>query len=339
MATSGFRKTAFYLGIGCLGVPIVLAILVALFLYAARGAMRSHGPAKTEPASLSIPIERAASESSSQGSQDSGAAGPAVVPGRDLEEMAQAAGASYKPLRLDLDLSEGHFIILPGPPGSDLKVEGEFDPRDYELTQETEDLGEEGRQVSIRFRGKSFFRLFFNRGRNPNRLTIHIPQEVPTALHLRLGKCQSDIDLGGLRLTELEARLHMGEHEVGFSRPIAGELPRARFHTGMGQIHLNNLGNARAREYYLKGSMGEFRADFDGEWLPGFQSKAECRFSMGDMVVRVPRGVRLSKDSRARVALGEARTVRSEEEPEDPNAPILQVNASASMGEIRVIQE
>jgi hypothetical protein len=201
---------------------MVLALIVGGMLMSAKIVADREGPGSPERSFIAVPLdgapERSGAGEASQGQEEEGAGGT-VTPGVDLPEFAARAYTSERPLRLRLELEEGEFVIEPGPPGSALKAEGFFDPRDYELTQEVNDEGDLGREVTIRFRRKrSVFILFFRGHDNQNEVRVSIPRGVPTALMLQLSKGESRTELGGLTLTDLHGNLRMGEHEVSFRR-------------------------------------------------------------------------------------------------------------------------
>jgi hypothetical protein len=59
---------------------------------------------------------------------------------------------------------------------------------------------------------------------------------------------------------------------------------------------------------------------------------------MGECRIHVPDGVRIDPDSGTNMWLGEARTraLRDDDQPDDPDAPTLLLDISASMGEVSV---
>jgi hypothetical protein len=84
--------------------------------------------------------------------------------------------------------------------------------------------------------------------------------------------------------------------------------------------------------------MGDIKTDFDGDWEPGFVTNAHLRSSMGDFRVRVPASVRLKSSNT--VFLGDSRTRGvKRDQPEDPNAPVLNLEMSTSMGDVSLSQD
>ena len=252
------------------------------------------------------------------------------------------SGASGEPLRLDIELQDGTFEIRPGPPGTEVQVEGEYASSYYELSEEHTPAGEAGGPATrIRLRRSQPFLVqlvaeAFSRSRGaPNALTITIPVEVPIALVLRLSAAESRIDLGGLTLTDLEADLAMGEHRLDFSEPLAGEPRRVRVDGSMGMVRLESLGNARAMELEVTGSMGSLTADLGGDWPRDVVPDLTLTNSMGELRLAIPADVRIAPDSDISAALGETdRIVRADDTSGE--GPVVRLHLSTSMGETRV---
>lgn len=354
MASSGCRRASFYVGIGCLSVVILGTIVVALVITATRGKLHKDTTAKREPLSVSIPTGSEghaghAGEAAGQGAPAQAPGGAAVGPAgsvdanvaggtgaRDLPDLT-APGAvpppGATPLAVTLQLSEGIFTIRPGPAGSEIRIEGEYDPDNYELSQETEgDGGDSGRKVIIRFKRKSFFSFGFNTDTTPNHVTVTIPEGVPTALDLRIDKARSQSELGGLSLTDLRGRFSTGEHKVSFERPLTSPVPTMNVTASMGRCDLIGVGNARPASFSFDGSMGDMRLDFDGTWPPRYEAKAKVHLSMGNLRLSIPKEVRLSSSSK--VVFGSSRRRGEQAETTDPEAPVLEMQAQVSMGDI-----
>jgi hypothetical protein len=339
MASGGCRKAAFYTAIGCLAIPIAIALLIGGVLLVGQRVGRN-GPQHPVPSNFTVPVAAPAATPSPTSAGGHGSTSGPATPGKDLPQIAEggAPATGVKPLHLSLDLTEGNFTIVPGPPGSDIKVDGLFDPASYELTQMTEEAGEAGREVKIGFHRKSpFFFMMLSSSHPDNRITITLPEGVPTALDLHLARCESHVELGGLTLTNVQARLSMGDQLVNFGRPVVGRLQDVSMRLAMGDIKVRGLGNAHPENVEIHGSMGDIRVSFDGAWPAGGKIAANVRMSMGDFRVTVPSGVRLKSSSV--LVMGESRTPGAREQPDDPNAPLLELQTHASMGGLEIIRE
>ena len=333
---SGWQKGCLFVGVGCLSVVVLLITAAGLaFVWAAASARRLGDPT---PERISETIVRSAQPAESEPP-------PTDRPAEDVAEPTDQAIAirqSSDLLHLTLDMQEGRFDVRPGPPGSDVRVDGRYATAYYELTHDkSESSGE--RRVVVRFRSK---RSFFVRAlaglmtssARTNRLTVTIPEGWPVDLRLRFGQGASDVDLGGLTLTNLTADVSMGDHEIEFSRPLAAELPRARLDGQMGDIRFLNLGNARAEDLEVSTSMGDAQVDLGGEWPRDTVSEVEIRHSMGDLRLRIPNDIRLSPDSSTEVTMAESRGLDTRNETDDPDAPTVELHLTASMGDARVIR-
>jgi hypothetical protein len=168
-------------------------------------------------------------------------------------------------------------------------------------------------------------------------VTVTIPTGAPIDLSLRVAMGESQLDFGGLTLSELGLDLSMGRHQVDFSRPLGEGLRRVSLNAGMGNVSVDNLGNARASVVDTTGSMGNLTADLGGAWQPGSSADLSFTHSMGQLTVRVPNGVRL-----------ETTASGADEQPADrpdgageaagPDAPALRLRMTTSMGEGRVVR-
>jgi hypothetical protein len=174
-----------------------------------------------------------------------------------------------------------------------------------------------------------------NDDNNRPKLTLLIPPAVPIDLSLNVSMGESRIDLGGLTLSDLGLDLSMGNHEVNFRQPIVDGMTRLRLNARMGNVRVENLGNARAKSVDASGSMGNLTADLGGEWKPGSEAEMSFTQSMGEVRVNVPTKVRLQAD--VRDSEGKTRNIGpDEDETKDPKAPVIKVRVSSSMGEARV---
>jgi hypothetical protein len=339
------KKVAIGLGIGCVGLPILIGLVVGSVFLIGSVVYKDAPPVKRETSKLGVPLSQIEPADSgwvlseqTAGSETHADYGP-VVPGKDLPTFDVDYAANARPLRLDIILEEGSFEIVPGPPGSAVKVEGFYDPADYELTQEVEDGGDLGPEMTIRFRRTSSFLALLFKEMNPgeNKITITLPRGVPTALNLTVRKGESISELGGLMLTDLNVDMAMGEHELRFSEPAPGKFPQARVRSSMGEMDMIGLGNAHAENFLISGGMGEMRVDFGGAWPDNFVTNANIKFKMGEARISLPESVRLSDESSSSVLMGEgSRSAFQEDNPTDPSAPTLNLNVSMMMGESRV---
>lgn len=322
---SGWQVAGLVAGIGCLSIVGVLVLGVVVAVMWARSAVAELGDTTPTPIERTIGLE---------------------PPAAAVQDGSATAGGqeSGEPLRLTVDLEEGSFVIRPGAPDGQVQIEGTYAPGLYELTEdhETDDAGRT-RGTTIRFRSKAPFwaRMLSgigsdSSGRQPN-LTVLIPEGAPIVLSLRVSMGESRVDLGGLTLRELDLDLSMGEHRVDFGAPLVEELRRVRLDASMGNVSVNGLGNARPRIVEATGNMGNVTADLGGAWQPGGDAELSFAHSMGELTLRVPRAVRLESNvSGSQGQPGNGRGGAAE--TDDPDAPVVRLRLSTSMGESRVVR-
>lgn len=320
---SGWRTAGLIAGIGCLSM---LAVIVGGLIIAtmwARATLRNLGD--TDPRPVARRIEIPAAE-----------AVAAPTPG--------AAGAArVAPLRLTIELQEGSFTIRPGPPGSALQIDGEYAPGLYELTQNVDTdpaTGVTTARVRFHSTAPTWARFFGGIGggsENAAELTVTIPRGTPIDLTLQMNLGRSEIDLGGLTLDELSINASMGEHRIDFREPVVEGLRELRLNTSMGNVMIENLGNARAGSITAHGSMGNVTASLGGAWPADEEASVRFEQSMGNLTVRVPSNIRLDAD--VRNADGRSSTAASSTpQPDDPKAPTLRLRVTTSMGDARIVR-
>jgi hypothetical protein len=323
---SGWQKVGLFAGIGCFSFVALLVVGFAIAVFYAKSTLADLGDTTPTRVERTIAIQAPTAEAPPPTAE-------APPPGTK-SAVATATG----PMQLSVDLQEGSFTIKPGEPNGRVQVEGRFSEALYELTQRTETANGKPR-TSIRFRSKApaWARMLAGIGNDDNQpeLTLLIPPAVPIDLALNVSMGESRIDLGGLTLSELGLDLSMGNHEVDFRQPVVDGVKHLRLSARMGNVSVENLGNARAKSVDASGSMGNLTADLGGAWQPGSESELSFTQSMGEVRVNVPTKVRLEAD--VRDSEGTTQTVPADaDETTDPKAPVVKVRVSTSMGQGRV---
>ena len=135
--------------------------------------------------------------------------------------------------------------------------------------------------------------------------------------------------------TRKTATPRSGDHRLDFSRPLAQRLPRAQVKGRMGDINLENLGNARALAFKTSSRMGNVNVDLGGDWPVGTVSELVFNHSMGDLRLNVPETVRIAADSESVATLGESGTLGTVTGTDDLAAPVVRLDVSTIMGETR----
>ncbi len=239
-------------------------------------------------------------------------------------------------------LEEGEFTVEAGPPGSPIRVEGDYDAGVYDLKQEMV-RGDRGRpeyRLSFRPRysilGRILRQGFVHLEEGTNRLRIYLPSDRRIALRAKVSKGESTLDLGGLALESASLELRMGEHTVRASSPNAIEMGSLEVRGGMGEVHLEQLGNLRAERIAAWGHMGEFHVRM-GRTVAR-DTKLYVRLKMGELTLGLPSGARIHASTS--VALGGSNGAPDDEEADlPPGAPVVDVDAGVSLGELKYVKD
>ncbi len=126
---------------------------------------------------------------------------------------------------------------------------------------------------------------------------------TPMALTVNAGGAQTNMELGGLSLTELKVSQGAASFALSFSEPNRVEMKTLGFDGGASSATLTGLANAQAKEVIFHGGAGDFTLDFSGQ----LQNDIEVRVKggLGTVTIIVPENVRaelvIADDSTASV--------------------------------------
>jgi hypothetical protein len=238
-----------------------------------------------------------------------------------------------EPGRVVLDVSWADFTVARGEPGSSLRLEGTYDQDGFELEETLESYGERGWIYRLRLsrRGMQFT---FSDEETHNRLRLTLPPGVPIALEGSIGPGQSELDLGGLWIVDLELATGLGQHVFRFDAPLEGHMNRFHVDGRIGELRVESLGNASPTSAEVSLDIGELTLDLTGAWRG--DAEVVVRSGIGESTIRLPRGVAVEIE-RAGVLLGESVTPEKGAGQElAPGAPKLRLSAHGTLGAIRL---
>ena len=184
-----------------------------------------------------------------------------VLPGATRFE--EAAG------RVVLDLVVGEFEVLPGEPDEPARIEAHFDSNSYELSEEFEHSNS-GWTYRVKFEETTWFkdsglRALFG-GHYP-KIRLWLPPDVPIVFEGTFRKGRFDLELGGLRLTEIDLTNDRGALTVNFDTPLVYPVDRVSIRSTRGGLFVGRLGNSSPRLLEIDHATGPLHADLRGNWL------------------------------------------------------------------------
>jgi hypothetical protein len=130
-----------------------------------------------------------------------------------------------------------------------------------------------------------------SRGQLSQEATVTISPDVDLALDLTLGAVSADLELGGLRITNLQVKTGASSTVLQFSQPNPARCNRASISAGAAEVSVLGLGNSRCDEVQFEGGVGRVLLDFAGAWTTS--SRVQIRMAMGELTLRLPRTVGL----------------------------------------------
>lgn len=323
-------KRAGKIALGCLLAPVGLVVVVIVFwtgLHVA-GVPDPHPTQTTLEQALPV-SEVATTELQSLPVED----GP--------EEPARTSWDDLGVVRVVLDLDEGYFTIEPGPAEEGIRVEADYDEATYDLQQEYS-VDDDGRPAYLlRFKSKiSFLRRLAQDGGFEdedleNTVRVQLPVDTPMELFLSLAKTEAEVDLTGLALVNLAAKLRMGEVQLAVDEVNTVEMGSAVLDCGMGEFNLQGLSRLRAAVIDAKGTMGEFTLDFDAALERDTQLRVHGK--LGEMNLRLPDNAIWDPQGGFKITWGELTGDLDNSRGIDPEtSPVLTMDGGMFMGEMQV---
>lgn len=203
---------------------------------------------------------------------------------------SQRAVAGEDRLDVLVEYGAGELLIEPADAGMLYSSSLRFDARAFEPVQEYSDgmlrVGVERLHERIR-----------TGMREGGRLDLALGSGVPLDLDLNFGAVEATIELGGLRLRNVDISTGASDTRLRFSRPNPEPLDVLKIEAGAASFRAEGLGNANAATLDLDGGVGELDLDFAGEWRRNMSVTIDM--GVGSLTLRIPRGigVRISRDT------------------------------------------
>jgi len=235
---------------------------------------------------------------------------------------------------VELHVRMAEIDVSPGPPGSPLRLETDWNAGVFRLE---EALKQEsgGWRYRLDFGGKGFALLRHHEHHTRNRLRLRIPVDHPLSIEGKLSMGESDVELGGLALDRVALELRTGEHRLSFHEPTPQPLSLLELDGSMGEMTVIGAGNASPRRTEVRHGMGELLLDLTGKWRA--DGEVDLRFSMGDSRVDLPRSDEAAAIvEKAHVSLGDRSVFDTPISELPAGLPKVRIRATGGMGELRI---
>lgn len=120
-------------------------------------------------------------------------------------------------------------------------------------------------------------------------ITLKLPTEPRLDLNSRIKAGEINFNLGGIHLENFELTNWAGEVSIDFPKPNLGRLKLLDVNVKVGELNIQNLGNANCEEALIDGGIGSMNIDFRGQSIKGLQ--AEIDLDLGETTLTVPADV------------------------------------------------
>ena len=149
--------------------------------------------------------------------------------------------------------------------------------------------------LGLQASGEGGFRVG-SKGQLRQTASVTFSPKSDLSLAVALGAVDGDLELGGLRVTDLKLEAGASRATVRFSQPNAARCRIAALSAGAAELSVLGLGNSRCDRIAFEGGMGRVTLDFSGAWTSN--AAVSVRMALGEVTLRLPRqvGVRVTLD-------------------------------------------
>jgi hypothetical protein len=193
-----------------------------------------------------------------------------------------------------IEFGAGSLRLEPGSPRELYRMDLSYD-EDRFVPISDFDASSRSVLLGLRARGQGGVRVV---SRNQLRQTarVAISPRTDLALDLSLGAVDADLELGGLRISDLDLKTGASRATVRFSRPNPIRCGRASFSAGAAEVEILALGNSRCEEIEFEGGVGQVVLDFSG--ASSSSARVRVKMAVGAITLRLPKkaGIRITMD-------------------------------------------
>jgi hypothetical protein len=193
-------------------------------------------------------------------------------------------------LQARLEYGSGNLRLQPGEPRELYRMSLSYDDERFLPISNFDSQGGIV-HLGLKARGEGGVRVV-SRNQLSQAAMVSVSPRVELDLELSLGAVDADLELGGLRLAEIDLKTGASQATIRFSRPNTMRCRRATFSAGAAEVSVLGLGNSRCEEIVFEGGVGKVLLDFAGASSPN--THAAVKMSVGGITPDCP-GRRVSE--------------------------------------------
>lgn len=198
--------------------------------------------------------------------------------------------------RLDarLEYAAGTLRVGPGRPDELYRMDVSYDEERFVPVSDF-DASRDAVALGVASAGRGGVRVV-SRDQLAQTGAVLFSPRADVTLDVELGAVDGDLELGGLRLTDLKLSAGASRASVRFSKPNGIRCRAAELQAGAAELSVLGLGNSRCDRIGFEGGVGKVTLDFGGAWTSS--SKVSVNMALGEVTLRLPRqvGVRVTLD-------------------------------------------
>ncbi|MGD9489937.1 MAG: toast rack family protein [Calditrichaceae bacterium] len=174
-----------------------------------------------------------------------------------------------------------------------------------------------------------------------NNWNITLTNRIPIDLDLELGASKSYLNLGGLKLENINIETGLSKTELDFSTLNPVPLSSLVIDAGISKFTGRRLLNSRFRKFIFNGGVGDYKLEFDGEFTK--EANIDINVDLGSILIIIPKSV----PYRARIG----KSVLSSAEIDyqrrtddiyysagyDRDKPALNINLESGIGSVKIL--
>lgn len=208
-----------------------------------------------------------------------------AVPARDIQTVEKNApgDAGIKRVNLEADIGVAELFLMAHDGGDVYSAEARYDAEKIEVDVEYDKRG----SSADLFLSSEQIDDEFDIDTDDARWDISLSREYTWDIELDMGVTDAEIDLSGLPIERLKLDHGVSECRVAFTEHNPVEMRRMVVDAGVGDLEINGLGYANARDMYFDGGTGDFVLNFSGQ-SDGFRT-AQIDVGVGSVTIEIPR--------------------------------------------------
>ncbi len=193
-----------------------------------------------------------------------------------------------------LEYAAGALRLAAGRPAELYRMDLLYDGDRYVPVSDF-DAARGGVALGLRAAGEGGLRVV-STGQLRQTAAVTFSPRTDLSLDVALGAVDGDLELGGLRLTDLRLQAGASRATIRFSQPNAARCRAATLRSGAAELSVLGLGNSRCDRIAFEGGVGRVTLDFGGAWTSS--SRVDVKMALGEVALRLPRqvGIRIRLD-------------------------------------------